>query len=234
MKAKLIAVVLASLGLIAVGVVKTSSKVQRSADFAPSHDRLRWYAQKAKGERQTKVSISSMVYDYAGSANSLDVNSAFATYTVVIGVPLEKRTYQFTDNDLVTWYKFRIVDTLSDRKNPPCTVCDKSNPPQELLPLASDEFVLPKNGGQILLDGVEVEQVEKGFPQYELGQKYLFLLFLEASGVATTAGGPLGVFTINADGTFLPINTRDHPLKKGLKQQFSNSVERLRNSNRSR
>ena len=228
MKTKFLAIILASLGLIGVGVVKTTSKIQQSAEFAPSNNRLHWYAEKAKRERQSKVSIPSPVFDYAGAASSLDINSALATYTVVIAEPLEKRTFQFTDNDLVTWYKFKILDNLSDTKNPACPLCEKANPPQEFLPLASNEFVLSKNGGQTILDGVEIEQVEKEFPQYQLGQKYLFFLSLDPSGEATTAGGPLGVFTVNSDGTFLPINTRDHLLKNGLKQKFSNSIERLK------
>jgi hypothetical protein len=219
--------VLASLGLIGIVVVKTTSKIQKT-EFAPSNNRLHWYAEKAKRQRQPKVSIPSPVFDYAGSSSSLDINSALATYTVVIAEPLEKRTYQFTENDLVTWYKFKILDNLSNRKSPACPLYDVTSPPQEFLPLAADEFALSKNGGQATIDGVEIEQVEKDFPQYELGQKYLLFLSFEPSGVATAAGGPLGVFSAKADGTVLPINMRDHPLKDGLKQKFSNSIERLK------
>jgi hypothetical protein len=169
-----------------------------------------------------------MMFDYPGSANSIDIDQALATYTVVLAKPVESRTYELTSNDLITWYKFRIIESLSTPKSPACPSCEPTSAPTELLPLKPDEFLLAKNGGQLVIDGVEIEQVERDFPQYEEGKKYLLLLSMYPSGVATTAGGPLGVFLVNDDSTLSPINNRRHRIKEGLKEKFSDSTDRLR------
>jgi hypothetical protein len=231
MKTKVLGFILIFAALLAVGLNHTASKDRRQPPqqpLEPTHDRLRWASQKARMEGIRKVTLETPIGYYLGTASAITVDRALSTYTVVVAKPIEQRTYRETDNDLITWYKFRILEALSETKSPPCPGCQTSTPPAEMFPLQPDEFFMPKSGGNLTEDGIEIEQIEPGFPKFELGQKYLLLLSMDSSNIATTGGGPLGVFTIDENGSTTPLTETPHLIKEGMKQRFGNSLDRLK------
>jgi hypothetical protein len=74
-----------------------------------------------------------------------------------------------------------VDETLSDAKYLPCPQCVPPSPPASVLPLLSGEFLLPKTGGTVKIDGVEVQQFVDDYPEYEINQKYVLLINLHDS-----------------------------------------------------
>ena len=46
--------------------------------------------------------------------------------------------------------------------------------PSNQLPLRFGEFQIPKTVGTVNIDGVDVEQRDENFPEYEFNQPYVF------------------------------------------------------------
>ncbi len=221
MKMKLLVLIIISTGLLALGVIRSASKITQQPKDVPPKNQLQWHVKQAKDEGRQKVQISAPVVDYLGSV--VDTDQALSLYSLVVATPIEKRTYQITDN-IVTWYKFSIVESLTELKNPVCFGCQSAVPPSDMLPLNPNEFLLAKSGGKVVLEGVEIDEVDAGYPEFQVNERYLLLISLYPSGVAITAGGPTGVFKIGETGTLMPINDRPALLKEGVKSRFGNSL----------
>ena len=191
MKLKLLALT-ALAGVLAIGLVTTLSKSQK---MVPRENGIEWHIKEAKNQGIKKVSVPARTADYLGSADQ-DIQKALSTYTVVVAEPIESRTFQHTSNNLITWCKFRTLEAVSGVKTPPCLECNSLSAPTEMLPLFPGEFLVPRQGGTIERDGVEFSEVDESFPPFQAGQKYLMLLLLYPSGIALTAGGPVGVFQL--------------------------------------
>ncbi len=226
MKIKLIALVLLGAGVIAVGLVRTASTIQKKP-LPPYEDRLKSLAKEAKSEGRKKIRVPTPVIEYLGSAGTITAEEAFTACTVVIAHLVSKESYDRND-DIKTWNKFAIDEVLSEATELPCPTCGPSDPPATLLPLHSGEFVIPKTGGTINIDGVEIEQSGDGFPAYEFNQKYLLLINLYPNGTAITVGGPVGVFRILDNDKVIPVKESDHRILKDFKEKHGNSLERLR------
>lgn len=80
----------------------------------------------------------------------------------------------------------------------------------------------------MIIDGVEVEQIDDTFPDYEPNQKYLLLINLYPSGTAQTIGGPIGVFRILQNDKVLPIRESEHRIHKDFKEKYGSSLGELR------
>lgn len=228
MKTKVI--ILLSAGAVALCTLiafETASKNQQQRKLEPTSGRLKWHAAEAKREGNTKVVISTNLNSYLGSENS-SIEQAFVDYSVVVAEPVAKQTYEYDDNNLRTWYKFRIIDALNGLKNPACADCVTLAPPAELLPLDSNEFVLPHEGGNLSIDGIEIEQREPGFSQFQKNQKYLLFLSLYPNGVALTSGGPIGVFVVDQHDGLTSLHAARDTLKDGIEQKFGSSLNRVK------
>jgi hypothetical protein len=228
MKWKVLGLILVIAGFSGVAVYKPGLQGRQLPKDVPSEGRLRWHAQQAKSDGNQKVKVPTLLYDYGGSSNALDIDQALFTYTALVAKPIDKRSYEYTSNDIVTWYKFATIEALSETRKPTCSTCDRMTPPPEMLPLKSGEFFVVRNGGSLIVDGVEVEQEEPGYPPFREGQKYLLLVSMYPSGVASTAGGPLGVFTLDDNGIAAPINSKSHRLKTTFNNEFGASVNNIR------
>jgi len=226
MKFKLIALVLLGAGVIAAGLIRTASPTQEKPS-PPFEDRLKWYAREAKSEGRSKVRVPTPEIDYLGSDGAITAEEAFSACTVVIAQLVSRRSYD-RNEDIITWNKFAIDEVLSEAKELPCPACGPSDPPATLLPLHSGQFVIPKKGGTVNIDGVEIEQTGDGFPEYESNQKYLLLVNLYPNGTATTIGGPVGVFRIVDNDKMIPVRESDHTILKDFKEKYGSSLERLR------
>jgi hypothetical protein len=110
---------------------------------------------------------------------------------VVIAHLISRQSYP-RDDDIVTWNKFTIDEVLSEATELPCPGCAPQDPPSSLLPLQAGEFLIPKTGGTVNIDGIEVEQIDAAFPAYEPNQKYLLLINLYHQGLRRLLAGLLG------------------------------------------
>lgn len=188
---------------------------------------IRWHAQQARARGQQSVRIPAPRITIVGAS---DLNDALSRFTVLIATPVESRSYIVAPHRLVTWYRFRVVETLSRRPVPECPTCPQlMSPPDELLPLNEDEVLLPRHSGTVVIDGVRVTTVESGFPPFLPSQRYLLFIDLDASRrVGRLSMGRYGVFTVNADGSIRHINNQDHPFRSEIEMDHGSALERLR------
>jgi hypothetical protein len=228
MKAKLLIFTpVAFAGLVALIAFSVASKNPQPPKKEPSRDRLKWHIAQAKKEGRQRVVISTGMSTYVGGENA-SVDTALADYTVVVAKPIAKRTYQRDDNNLRTWYTFQILDALTEFKHPACSGCFTLTTPSDLLPLNPDELLIPRDGGTVTLDGIEIEQTETGFPEFENNQRYLLFLSVYPNRVALTAGGPIGVFVIGNDEHLTSLNKNTDTIQAGMKERFDNSLSLVR------
>lgn len=221
---KLLALV--SMAVLAVFAYATISRTKSQRKDVPNNNRLQWYAEEAKKEGKQKEVIPAGTTDYLGS-DSPDLERSLSIYSVVVARPVEKRTFASDGNSLKTWYKFSIIDALTPLRDPICFGCVTLSPPVE-MPLDQNEFVILRNGGTLTIDGVEIEQRESGFPQFQEHQKYLLFISLYPNKLAITAGGPLGVFEIGDKENLMPFSTESNPIRDGVKRKFNNSLGSLK------
>ncbi|MFN2454654.1 MAG: hypothetical protein ABR577_10590 [Pyrinomonadaceae bacterium] len=231
MRLKVIILFVAVLIAISAGAIKIASKVQEQSSLSqtmPEKGRLKWHAQKAKAKGQQEVFLSGPIVEYDGSASSISTDELLSDYTVVEARPIDARSSFSDSNEIITWYKFKILDTLSRQNSPACNSCPTPEPPQELLPLQVDEFLVSKVGGSLMIDGVKVTMLEGGFPPFKINQEYLLFISKHESGVTEIAGGPIGVFNITGDGALTPINSQPHPIKERIVKNLGDSLDKVR------
>lgn len=97
-----------------------------------------------------------------------------------------------------------------------------------MLPVLADEFLVPRVGGTIEREGVELTQEEPSFPPFRQGQKYLMLISVYPSALAITAGGPNGVFLLDDNERLAPLSDEPHQIKEGMKNRFQSSLGQLK------
>jgi len=217
---------LVAIAVLAVFAYTTISRTKPQRQDVPNNNRLRWYAAEAKADGKQKEVIPAGITDYAGS-DSPDLEKSLSIYSVVVARPIEKRTFESDGNSIKTWYKFSIVEALTPLRDPVCFGCVTLSPPLE-MPLGNNEFLMLQNGGTLTIDGVEIEQHESGFPEFQEHQKYLLFLSLYPNKVAITAGGPLGVFEIGDKENLTPFSKDSNPIRDGVKKKFNNSLGSLK------
>lgn len=226
MKLKVLVLIIVAVGIVGLGLMSTISKARRQKRV-PQDNQIQWHIQEAKNQGRKQVTIQSPIADYLGSAD-YDIDKALSEYMVVVASPIESRTYEHSPNSLITWHKFTTVESLTNNRPPLCFECNSLLPPPDMLPLLAGEFLVPRAGGTIRKDGVELTEVEPTFPPFKKGQKYLMLISLYPSGVALTAGGPVGIFPVDDSGTLTPLTEEPHKLKEGIKRNFQGSLHQLR------
>lgn len=180
---------------------------------------------KLKGEQKityTAWSLSSK--DYVSFSG---VDAALAVYTVVVAQPVAETTYVSREGEIVTNYKFRTLETISEP--PPNRFAPgpfDGEVRAELLPLESGEFVVGRLGGTSSVDGVEVTAKFDDFEQFSLFKPYLlFLSFDSTKRVGGMEMGPLSALAINEDGTLGTLDRRpDREIKRGLEEAFGDSA----------
>jgi len=225
MKIKLLFLVVLIVGVLAFGVTRTASTIQK--ENPPYKDRLKWYAKEAKTHGQQKIKVPAPLVEYLGGASTITSDEAFASSTVLIAHLVSQESYP-RDDDIITWNKFAIEEVLSEAQKLPCPACVPADAPSTLLPLQSGEFLIPKTGGTVNIDGVVVEQTDNDFPAYEFNQRYLLLVSLYPPGVARTMGGPVGVFTIGQNGNLKPVRENGHRIRKDFREKYGDSLENVK------
>lgn len=219
-------VAFALIALGGYGIKKTvADKNQDVEKVEDGKDRgtLKWHARKAKKEGKNNIIISSPIVEYLGVGDSPDF--ALSNFSLVVAQPVEIKTYP-NDVSIATWYKFRTVETISQR--PPIPNLLANDPPQDLLPLNDGEFLLPTYGGSVSVDGVNIVMRNTDMPPFSIDKRYLLFISRHPSGFANLWAGPTGAFTITADDELEPVSKKPHPIKEVLSSRFDNSVSKLK------
>lgn len=227
MKTRLIILILLVAVAAALGEVRRRSVSTIENKPAPYKDRLWWKAKEAKNKGQKKVGVPAPLVEYLGDAGLISAEEAFSSSTVVVAHLVSKESTYLKD-DIRTWNKFAIDETLSAGKDVPCRDCVPPHAPATLLPLSPGEFLLPKTGGTVNIDGVEVQQLVKDYPEYELNQKYVLLINVYSSGFPQTVGGPVGVFKVLPNDKLAPVSESNHKIRKDFKDLYGNSLDQVR------
>ena len=183
---------------------------------------------KSRGKLELNILAPGVSYDDSSSANEV-----FRDFSVFLAEPVDREVY-WAGNYTVSWWKFRISETLS-RVPPPstCISCWRpKNPPSGWIPLPSDEIIFEKYGGTITRDGLKITTIDPEFPNFIPHQTYLLFLLTGEDNIAAMRLGPMSAFSVSSSGTITFIGPdvpgRDLRLKKDLEQSFQNSIHLLR------
>jgi hypothetical protein len=220
---KLTAVV-CGLFLLGVGITATLKVPQEY-----SKDRsIASLAQRTKKQGKTRVEAPGLIIDYAGENMGLD--EAVQNYSVVIAEPIESKSYITDSSDEIrTAYKFRVLETLSQRNAVFCNTCPALNDVSDKLqPALYNEFLFELSGGTITVDGVEVTMVSSGTPKFEKGERYLMFISFSPGGMAKPAAGISGLFRITSDESLAVMNNGKDPLPVEIAARFSKSLSRFK------
>jgi hypothetical protein len=213
--------------LVAAGWVGSASKSQRPREAQSSEERgtFRKQLAKAKSEGARKLRMSGLVVMYE---HPKPLDEVLDKYDLVVAQPVEVKGYIHEDESITSWYRFRVLDTISRAPDAPPLPFD---PPAEFLPVADDELIVPRSGGTATVEGVEVTLEESGFPEFSLGRKYvLFLQADRARKVARTELGPSGALAVSADGFLEPVGG-SQALKRELERRYGKSLSEIKRKN---
>lgn len=177
--------------------------------------------EKEKGKQHLSVPMNSG--DYVGVEN---LEQAGNLYTAVIAEPVQVTSVLESDEESIgSWYKFKIIETLSEPAPRPYPFTAAA--PPEALPLTEDEFIAYLPGGTLTIDGVTVKNYHPDTPPLTLFKKHLLFIELDkTSRVARVSLGPDAIFSVDAQ-SLVPINkTSRH--RRELEARYSSSYEKLK------
>ncbi|MEN3334766.1 MAG: hypothetical protein V7641_4131 [Blastocatellia bacterium] len=239
MKAKVVIFALMGIVLMAFGTFRINSKNQdqelKALQESPDRGTLNWHARVAKAQGKNQVQLRAPIIDYPGPDSNID--RILSYYSAIVAEPIFKRSYADDgQRQIVTWYKFKVVETLSREDIASCATCagNSVKPPEDLLPLSKDEFVVMQYGGTETIDTVQITTVDPEFPAFALSEPYLLFVRLNTSGVAAIGVGPEAVFAVDASGVLRSVNRRPNRVKKEMETRFNLSLDALRTGVKSR
>jgi hypothetical protein len=227
----MVKLLISGLGLMTVLLVvgmfafQNQSKID-ALEKSRDRGKLSWYVEMAKAKGRQEIAVAPMVVEYSVPRTFDD---AVANYNVIIAEPIDHKSYAGSRN-ILTWYKFKIIEELS-KPTAVCTKCPSvGEVPTDMLPLQQGEFLTPQLGGEVVVDGVRVVNNNSQFPPFEIGKRYLLFLSLdEAKTVASLHMGPWGTFRSDSNGNLEAIDkTLPNPVKDQITNSFGDSLSSLR------
>lgn len=238
MKPKLIVLSLITLSLAAAGVVMTATTAhpksprQQIAELEEKGKSIgltlkeRAQLAKLKGERKLFVRQS---YGTIFNVEFQDMQTTAAVYSVVIAEPVAATSLLSKDGFIVSLYKFKTLELVSEPPPSKFPFTFSGTPPAELLPFSEGEFQVTLRGGTVDLDGVEVTTRYDDYEPFSMPGKYL--LFLEFDTTRRVGGmgmGPLSALSIGEDGTLTTLDKKPHKIKQDIDRNFGNSIAQLK------
>jgi hypothetical protein len=184
-------------------------------------------AHKAKGEGKTNVTLLGPVAEYPGMGMSLDI--ALQRYSAVVAEVVETNTY-LSDADVInTAYKFRILDSITQKDAVLCDTCPPLRDVSEKLhPAFSNEFLLELSGGTLIVDGVKVRMTNTAGLEFEARKKYLLFISFTPGGMARLAAGPVGVFRVRDDDVLESVGNSDYPIPDQISTRHSKKLTKFK------
>ena len=178
MRSKWVLLIALALIFIGVGVIQTATQKKQDPSkkqLAELEDKEklgglnlneRVQLAKLRGQRQIIVPAVNSLYPVFRTEDELD--KSLSRYTAVTAQPVKEFSYLDSSGHIKSWYRFKIIDILS--QSPPLPSFVSRTIPQELLPLNDKEIAIPKEGGTVKIEGVEVIQNEEGIPYFKQSQ----------------------------------------------------------------
>lgn len=203
-----------------------ASQQANAREVVPPNKRLEWYARKTKANGENTITLNAPFIDYPGNSMSTHIDEAMSAFSTVIVEPVKQEVVANEDGDILTWYKFEIVESLSEHNAYQCAECP--TPPVDFYPIKDNEFAMAKYGGTVTIDGVNLTMVDPTFPQLKLRKRYLLFISRGATGIATIGVGPNGVFEVGPNGSLTPINRNPHSIKDDIDRRFGKSLDKVR------
>ena len=99
-------------------------------------------------------------------------------------------------DDIRTWYKFRILEMLRERRMAGMPL---AGVPNELTPVAPNEFVTWYCGGSATINGVQITERGATPPDFQRGHAYLMFFELTRTGYGALGWRDEGVFVADGD-----------------------------------
>ena len=252
MKAKIIiSGIIVLLSLISLTAFKVRSRSQKEQieqlQNAPDKGSIAWYARLAKAKGEREIVTPMMVISCGFTVENLD--EALSSLGAVVAQPIKKKSYITStmplesyneirnwvkDDQIHTWYKFRILENLLGKPIPVCQYCDDPDfdweklIPEEMLPVNKDEFMIETDGGTVEIDGVKVTQ-NGGFMKYSGSERYLLFLTTNASGkIAGVGMGASGVYTISPENRLVPVSKQNERFIQDITGLYGSSLDSLK------
>lgn len=213
-----LALAIAAVAILTTLGMKAAFYPGRGTPSVQGKDSLVEIARRKKAEGQDKARVSGLIVDYGGSGMELD--EALRDYSIVVAEPIESKSFAVGPTSIHTWHKFRILETLAQKKYWTCSTCPQvAAIPQEMGQPNNDEFFVAVSGGVLNIEGVEITQPNSSL-HFEAGNKYLMFVNLAPSQVAIVAGGPSGVFQLDKNDTLHSLNKQNAPLAAEVQSRF--------------
>lgn len=217
-----------TVGLLGVSAYSRRQRM-RTQQVAPRENKIQWLVDQAKANGEKQVVLSAPTTEYLGDSSSTTLDSAMSSYTTVVAMPTNIRSYVAENSeDLVTWVRFKILDYLSEAARPACSGCIVPQPPEEFANVGDKEFVMAKVGGRVVVQGIDVVMPDPEFPEFKLGHKYLLFISRYPSGVALIGVGPKGVFDVDDEGKMREFNPKPHPINVEVKERLNASLDKVK------
>ena len=99
-------------------------------------------------------------------------------------------------DDVRTWYKFRMLEVLRERRMAGMPL---AGVPNELTPVAASEFVTWYCGGTATINGVQITEHGATPPDFQRGHAYLVFLELTRAGYGAIGWRDEGVFVTDGE-----------------------------------
>ena len=216
-----IAVVLLVAGVL--NNISTSQQLKRSAHQQTEDPTLlRTRLKKAKPNENNEV-IFPAPQPYLEEIGSLD--EAMANYSIVVAKPIEAISIQTDPRNIMTYYKFRVLESLSEKHFRKTAVPE--NLPSGLSSLKNDEIYVLEGGGSVIIDGVKVTQ--KGEYEYSPSERYLLFISKNSSQtLAIVSAGKYGIFRVKPNDSLESIVEGSTPLKRDLSERHAEDLKQLR------
>lgn len=192
-------------------------------------------AQLARAKGENSVVAPGVATLYPNASTPEELNEALSEYAVFLAVPVREKSSLSSPahaegespSELITsWYKFKVLDVISEGR--PHKSFAVRQIPEELLPVAKDEVLVPKEGGTVVIDGVAVTQPEESIAPFRQGRKYLLILSADPSTeVCELAFGPQSILPLAADGG-LDRGQDHHILQRVIRQFHKGAIGQLK------
>lgn len=211
-----------SIPVFAIAIHAVAQSGQSPADDRGS---LTWQARQAKESGRAAITIST---PDALWAEPESLNDALAHTTLTLAALVATETTH-TDYEIVTWRKYHILERLSSQPVVRTDPLPESVPPS-LLPIGSDEFVIPELGGTVYIDGVAITMQNPEVSIRAQDKRHLMFLLFRASGaLAVPNYGPHGQFSVDDSGDIHAwVDADTNPLRSQVLNHTGGKLPALR------
>jgi len=218
--------------LIAISLLGLSIAVLVFAKAAPRQD---VELQNAEPGSIDEMVVQALANGENRVTNAIDIehedvtsfDEAKTSYSVFVARADSKQSLIAGPFEISTWFRFTVTETLSV-VSPHLCLNNSCAPPSGVAAAGSTEMLVPRAGGTVLKDGVTVDLLPYEFHDFTVGQSYLlFVDYDSAARVGAPALGPIGVFSIDANGYVTAISASSD-LKNDIASRFGNSLSQIR------